>query len=149
MALLSSSNQQIPRVIVPEELSEQRRGMMREILRRVPFAQLLTIELVTASVGSATLRLPVRPEFKQNYGVLHGGAMASVIDTATAFAIVSQLTEAERFTTVDLTVNYLKALTEGDAICRASVVRAGRNLLTVTAEVHDSAGNLAAIAVST
>ena len=134
---------------MPEELSGAHLEMMRGILTTVPFAQLLGIELVAASKGSATLRFVIRPELTQNYGLMHGGAMASLIDTATAFAIVSQLTQPERFTTVDLTVNYLRPITEGSATCVARVIRAGRRLLTLSAEVHDNAGNLAAIAVST
>lgn len=134
---------------MPEEVSAEHLERMRAILKTVPFAQLLGLEIVAASRGSATLRMPIRKELTQNYGLLHGGAMASLIDTATAFAIVSQLSSPERFTTVDLTVNYLKAITEGAAICQARVVRAGRRILTLSAEVHDDAGTLAAIAVST
>jgi uncharacterized protein (TIGR00369 family) len=134
---------------VPDEISGEHLELMRTVLTQVPFAQLLGIELVAATSGSAILRLAIRPELKQNQGLLHGGAMASLIDTATAFAIVSQLTKSEKFTTVDLTINYLRPITEGVATCQARVVRAGRRILTLSAEVHDEAGNLAAIAVST
>jgi acyl-CoA thioesterase len=134
---------------VAEEISNERLEQMRRILKGVPFAQLLGLEILAASSGSATLKLVMRPELKQNHGVMHGGAMASLIDTTTAFAIISQLREPQRFTTVDLTVNYLKAVTEGEVTCRASVIRAGRRLLTLSAEARDANGNLVAIAVST
>ena len=132
-----------------EELSLEQLERMRARLATVPFARLLGLELVSASPGVATLKLVIRPELTQNYGILHGGAMASLIDTATAFAIVSQLTQPEKFTTVDLTVNYLRPVSEGALTCTARVVRAGRRLLTLSAEVHDESGKLAAIAVST
>lgn len=132
-----------------EEISAEHLEKLRSVLNDVPFAQLLGIELVAATRGSVSLRLPVRDEFKQNHGVLHGGAMATLIDTATAFAIVSQLTVPEKFTTVDLNVNYLRPLTAGSATCKALVIRAGRRLLIISAEVHDDAGKLAAIALST
>ena len=134
---------------MPEEISGEQLERMRARLATVPFAQLLGLELVSASRGVATLKLELRPELTQNYGILHGGAMASLIDTATAFAIVSQLTEPERFTTVDLTVNYLRPVPAGALTCTAHVIRAGRRLLTLSAEVHDDGGKLAAIAVST
>lgn len=134
---------------MPEEITGEHFEKLRGVLRDVPFAQVLGIELVAATVGSATLRLEVRNDLKQNYGVLHGGAMASLIDTATAFAIASQLTSPEKFTTVDLSINYLRALTQGPATCKARVIRSGRRLLTISAEVHDEAGNLAAVALST
>lgn len=134
---------------MPEEISAEHLEKLRQVLNEVPFARLLGIELVAATHGSATLRLAVQPEHLQNHGVLHGGAMASLIDTATAFAIVSQLTTPEKFTTVDLSIKYLRPLTEGSAFCLARVMRSGRRLLTISAEVHDTAGNLAAIALST
>jgi uncharacterized protein (TIGR00369 family) len=134
---------------VTEEISGEHLEKLRSVLKDVPFAQLLGIELVAATRGSVTLRLAVRHELRQNHGVLHGGVMASLIDTATAFAIVSQLTAPEKFTTVDLNVNYLRPLTAGSATCKAQVIRAGRRLLTISAEVHDDAGKLAAIALST
>lgn len=132
-----------------DEISGEHFEKLSAVLREVPFAQFLGIELVAATQGSATLRLAVRAELIQNQGLLHGGAMASLIDTATAFAIVSQLTQPEKFTTVDLNVNYLRPVTEGSATCTAKVIRAGRRLLTISAEVHDDTGNLAAVALST
>ncbi|MCU1265604.1 MAG: phenylacetic acid degradation protein [Acidobacteria bacterium] len=134
---------------MPEEISGEHFERLRAVLDEVPFAQFLGIELVTAKHGSATLRLALRRDLIQNYGLLHGGAMASLIDTATAFAIVSQLTQPEKFTTVDLNVNYLRPITEGSATCTARVIRAGKRILTLAAEVHDDAGNLVAIALST
>ena len=64
-----------------EELSGAHLEMMRGILTTVPFAKLLGIELVAASKGSATLRFVIRPELTQNYGLMHGGAMASLISS--------------------------------------------------------------------
>lgn len=130
-------------------LTKSQLNELRKRLKRVPFASLLGIELVAAAPGSATLRLDVRPEFEQIHGVMHGGATATLIDTATAFAIVTLLSTDERFVTVDLTVNYLRPLTTGSATAKARVVRAGRRLITVTADVDDDAGNLAATALST
>jgi uncharacterized protein (TIGR00369 family) len=134
---------------VAEEISGEHFERLRAVLDDVPFARFLGIELVSAKHGSATLRFAIRRDLIQNYGLLHGGAMASLIDTATAFAIVSQLSQPEKFTTVDLNVNYLRPITEGSATCTARVIRAGRRILTLTAEVHDDAGNLVAVALST
>ncbi|HEY0366124.1 MAG TPA: PaaI family thioesterase, partial [Pyrinomonadaceae bacterium] len=79
----------------------------------VPFARLLGIELDSIEPGTATLGLTIRHEHTQNHGVVHGGAVASLIDTATAFAILSLLAPKEKITTVDLTISYLRPLTAG------------------------------------
>ena len=130
-------------------LTKTQLAALRLALSSVPFAKLLGIELTAAEVGSATLRLKIRRHHKQIQGVMHGGAIASLIDTATAFAIVTLLARGELFTTVDLTVNYLRPLTEGAATATSRVLRAGRRLITVSADVLDDSGNLAATALST
>lgn len=116
---------------------------------QVPYVQLLGLELLEVSFGAARLRLKMRDQLRQPYGVLHGGATASLIDTATAFAVISCLPEAERATTVDLTVHYLRPVVEGEIVCTAKVVRAGRRILTVSAEVFNEEEKLVATALST
>ena len=115
----------------------------------VPYAHLLGIELDEISNGIATLGFDIRQELTQNHGVVHGGAIASLIDSATAFAIISLLAPKEKVTTVDLTISYLRPLTKGRVTAVAKVVRAGRRLFVVSADVRDSAGKLAATALST
>jgi uncharacterized protein (TIGR00369 family) len=122
---------------------------IRKAVDTVPFAKLLGIELDDVSRGTATLGINVRDELKQNHGVVHGGAIASLIDTATAFAIISLLAPGERVTTVDLTITYLRPLTEGRVTAVARVLRAGRRLFVVSAEVFDKDKKLATTALST
>ena len=122
---------------------------IQKAIDTVPFAQLLGIELDDISSGTATLGLNIRKQLTQNHGVVHGGVIASLIDTATAFAIISLLAPRERVTTVDLTVSYLRPLTEGRVTALARVLRAGRRLFVVSAEVFDKDGKLATTALST
>ena len=115
----------------------------------VPYAHLLGIELDDISKGAATLGLDVRKELTQNHGLVHGGAIASLIDTAMAFAIITLLARSEKVTTVDLTISYLRPLTKGRITAVAKVVRAGRRLFAVSADVFDDDGKLATTALST
>ena len=122
---------------------------IRKAVDSVPFAHLLGIELDELSNGIASLSLNVRKELTQNHGVVHGGAIASLIDTATAFAIISLLAPKERVTTVDLTISYLRPLTKGRITAVAKVRRAGRRLFVVSADITGEDGKLAATALST
>ena len=122
---------------------------IQKAIDTVPFARLLGIELGDISSGTATLGLTVRKELMQNHGVVHGGAIASLIDTATAFAILSLLAPKERVTTVDLTISYLRPITVGRISAIAKVVRSGRRLFVVSAEVFDKDRKLTATALST
>ncbi len=118
-------------------------------LENVPFAKLLGIEIESMEPGHAELTMEVRDDLKRNGGIAHGGAIASLIDSAMAMAIVPLLGENERATTVDLTIHYLRPLSEGTARASARVVRAGRRIVTVSAELFDHQGKLAATAIST
>jgi uncharacterized protein (TIGR00369 family) len=122
---------------------------IRKAIGTVPFARLLGLELDEVGSGTATLGLKVRKELKQNHGVVHGGAIASLIDTATAFAILSLLEPGEKVTTVDLTISYLRPITDGRITAVGKVLRAGRRLLVVSAEVFDKDGKLTTTALST
>ena len=118
-------------------------------LDNVPFAKLLGIEVDTIEPGHAVLSMPIRDELKQNHGVAHGGSIAALIDSSMALAIWPLLAENERTTTVDLTIHYLRPLTQGTARASARVVRAGKRIITVSAELFDENEKLAATAIST
>jgi uncharacterized protein (TIGR00369 family) len=129
--------------LTPDE--EQR---IREAFERVPFAHLLGIELGEMRRGAATLHLEVRDELRQNNGVVHGGVVASLMDTAAAFALLTLLEANQTSTTVDLTVHYLRPLLKGRATAEARVLRAGRRIITITVDVLDETKTLAATALT-
>ena len=118
-------------------------------LDEVPFAKLLGIEIESVEPGHAVLSMEIRDELKRNGGIAHGGAIATLIDSAMAFAIMPMLAEDERSITVDLTIHYLRPVSEGSARASARVVRAGKRVITVSAELFDSQEKLAATAIST
>lgn len=132
-----------------EKLTASQVERIQKALETVPFAKLLGIELEEVAPGTATLGLDIREDLKQNNGVVHGGVIASLVDTATAFAIISLLLPDEKATTADLTISYLRPLRNGRAHSTARVIRAGRRLIVVSAELVDDAGNLTATALTT
>lgn len=132
-----------------EKLSPAQLKRIEKALGAVPFAKLIGLELEEVGQGTATLAFTVRKKLMQNQGRLHGGAIASLIDSTTAFAILSLLEPEERVTTVDLTISYLRPVTKGRLRAVARVVRGGRRLFVVTAQVFTDDGNLASTALST
>lgn len=132
-----------------KELSNGRADEIRQQFEKIPYVKFLGIQLEEIDNGSAVLVLEIDEHLKRNNGIAHGGAIASLIDTATAFATLSVLQASERSTTVDLTINFLRPLTGGHARAKANIIRAGRRILTVSAEVFDDAGKLIATAIST
>jgi uncharacterized protein (TIGR00369 family) len=131
------------------EISEENKERARAALHTLPFAQLIGMELVDIRIGEADVKIAMRDDLRQPYGILHGGVTATLIDTAMAFAVRTQLQDHEITTSVDLTVHYLRPHTKGDAVCTAKVVRPGKRVFTVSADVINSEGKLIATGLST
>ncbi len=130
-------------------IEEKDKKIVAEVIKTTPYLRHLGIELVEIEAGKAVMKMPMKEELRQPYGLLHGGATASLIDTATAFAVIGAIGRDEKATTVNLTVHYLRPVIDENCICTAKVVRAGKRLITVSAEVHNEAGKLIATALST
>ncbi len=130
-------------------INEQNKQTAFEVVKNTPYLKLLGIELVELESEKAVMSLEMQEKLRQPHGLLHGGATASIIDTAMAFAVVTCLTDEEKASTVDLTVQYLRPHTEGKIICTAKILRAGKRLLFVSAEVFNEQGKLIATALST
>ena len=130
--------------LTPEETER-----IREAFERVPFAHFLQLELGEMKRGQATLHLEVRDELRQNNGVVHGGVIASLVDTAAAFALLTLLEKGQTSTTVDLTIHYLRPLLSGRSTAQARMVRAGRRLMVIAVDVLDETKTLVATALTT
>jgi uncharacterized protein (TIGR00369 family) len=130
----------------PEELEA-----FRARARQVPFLRHLGIELERVGNGEAEMSLIVRDEHLQTMGIVHGGVLASILDSVTwwaAFAVQPR-DSASRLTSIDLKVNYLSALRSGRAVARARCKKAGGRLCYATAEILDDTGKLLADGSST
>ncbi len=132
-----------------ERLDQKQADEIRQKLNDIPYVQFLGIALEQVGRGNAVLSLEIADRLKRNNGIAHGGAIASLIDTATAFATLTLLKSDQHSTTVDLTIHFLRPLGSGKATAEAEVVREGRRVVVVSAKVFGSDGTLAATAVST
>ena len=131
-----------------KELDPARVARAREAFAAVPYAKLLGLELGPISSGQVSIHLETRDELRQNQGVVHGGAIASLIDTAAAFAVITQLNLDERVSTTDLTIHYLRPVSAGRLSATARILRGGRRLFVLSVEVTDDRQALVATAVT-
>ena len=131
------------------EITEEQKEYAANALQSLPFAQLIGMRLVDLKLDEAVISIEIRDELRQPSGVLHGGVTATLIDTAMAFAVRTRLEKEAKTATIDLTVHYLRPLVEGKAICTGRVVRAGKRVFTVSADVHNDDGKLIATGLST
>jgi len=130
------------------QLSDTQRQRIEIAVKNLAFGKLLGIELENVEPGIASLTLEIKDDLRQNNGVVHGGAIATLIDSATAFALIPLLDDGETATTVDLSISFLRPLVKGRAKASARVLRLGSRIIVLSAEVFDDSGNLAATALT-
>ncbi|MBX3281752.1 MAG: PaaI family thioesterase [Acidobacteria bacterium] len=135
------------RASVPTEKLFER---AQSVLADLPFAKLMGMRLVDMKLDEATIELEMRDDLRQPSGIMHGGVTATLIDTAMAFAVRTRLEPDTATATIDLTVHYLRPHLEGPLFCTAKVVRAGRRIFSVSADVTAKEnGKLIATGLST
>lgn len=130
---------------IPDELKQRAARVLDENL----FSRMIGMKLVDMRSGEATIRVEMSDELRQPHGLLHGGVTAALIDTAMAFAVITKLSEGEKASTVDLSVHYIRPHTEGAFSSTAKVIRAGKRIITLSADVFNEQGKLIATSLAT
>ncbi|PYS95106.1 MAG: phenylacetic acid degradation protein [Acidobacteria bacterium] len=131
------------------ELSSDELARLREAFARVPYARLLGLEFVGAERGAARFAVEVREELTRMGGILHGGAIVSLLDSAAAFAVLTLLEPGVNTVTVDFTIHFLRPVSAGRIEARARVLRRGRRVAILCVEATDHSGVLVATATTT
>jgi len=121
-------------------------GLDTEQLHRlVPFSGELDARLVAAEPASVRLELDWQARLCTAGGVLHGGALMSLADTAGALCAFLNLPEdAQGTTTVESKTNLLGAVRQGTVSALATPLHTGRRLVVVETELRDGRGKLVA-----
>lgn len=113
--------------------------------RRVPIADTLDFTLVAAEEG-LTRWTGCPGHWAMNpIGSVHGGFAATVLDSAMACAVHSTLVPGERYTTLDLSLTYVRALKPDQPItAEGRLIHRGRSVATAEGKLFDHRGKLAA-----
>ena len=101
--------------------------------------------------GRVVVEMPAA-EFHYNpLGTVHGGVISTLLDTAAACAVHATLAAGEFYTSVDLTVKFLRPVTvdSGLLTCEGTVIQRGRRTALAQAQLTDGGDRLVAHATST
>ncbi|MGA2735008.1 MAG: PaaI family thioesterase [Syntrophobacteraceae bacterium] len=102
---------------------------MNQLISCAPFERLLNMTIVEACDGRATLTMPFLMDYAQSAGLMHGGALVTLADTAVAKAIKSIIAPLSHFVTTELESRFLLSVTKGIVTAKAEVVsREGRRI---------------------
>lgn len=113
---------------------------VRDSFARQQAMALIGARLVRVEPGRVDIELPVRDEIGQQHGFVHGGVVAMIADSAGGYAAFSLMPADASVLTVEYKVNML-APAQGDMlIARGEVLKAGRSLSVVRADVWARTG---------
>lgn len=108
------------------------------------FPSLVGLVVEEIRTDYARMRLPFRPELNQPAGVVHGGAIATLIDTVVVPAIGAAYDAMPRMLTVTLDIRFLGAVVGEDAVAEGWVEQRGRSIVFCRADVRTASGAMAA-----
>lgn len=114
-----------------------------------PYYQLVEMKVVELGEGWARMTMPVSTKLFHQGGVVQGGAIASVADAATAYALFSMVEMEDNVSTVELKINYLRPVTRGELTANARVVHKGKRIAVADVEVCQDDGKMVARGMAT
>jgi uncharacterized protein (TIGR00369 family) len=138
--------------IVPMATATQIDGLtfLRNMIARhypsPPFAETSDIWLIEAEHGRVVFEGPAGAKVLDPLGTIHGGWISTLLDSAMGCAVHSTLKPGHGYTTVDMTVSFVRAVlpTSGKLICKGKIIHSGGRIATAEGRVTDAAGKLIA-----
>lgn len=122
---------------------------LRERLETSSTARQFGFLLDQAEPGRVVLEMQVSERHKQVHGVVHGGVIAALADTAGGLATCMACPRGTRVATIEMKINYLEAVERGVLHADARVVRIGAHIAVVDCDVRDSNRRLVGKALMT
>lgn len=114
-----------------------------------PFPSHLPFRVVSIDLEGCRVELDIQDCHLQPFRIVHGGVIATLIDTATFWAGFGPIAEDAGLVNVDLKLNYLQAVSKGVLIAEGRAVRHGRTISYTEATVRTGDGTLIAHGTST
>jgi uncharacterized protein (TIGR00369 family) len=122
---------------------------LRRRLRENKTANQFGFALILAERGKVALRMRVNENHLQVHGVVHGGVLAALADTAGGLATYMACPRGTRVATIEMKINYLEAVEGGSVTAEAIVVRIGRHVAVVDCDITDDKRRLVGKALMT
>jgi uncharacterized protein (TIGR00369 family) len=110
------------------------RSALKQLLAATPFNRYYRFRIESAARGSCVVRTPYRKEFARPDGIIAGPIFIAAADVALWLAIATRLGTHERAVTVEMKTNFLRGATREGFLCRARILKLGRQLIYGTAE---------------
>jgi 1,4-dihydroxy-2-naphthoyl-CoA hydrolase len=113
-------------------------------MKMMPFAQILGLEIQSASAEEVVGRMPWREEICTGGGVLHGGALMAMADSIGAVCAFLNLPPGAGTATISSSTSMLRPVRQGVVTGTARPLHAGRSVIAVRTDLEDDQGRLVA-----
>jgi len=112
-----------------------------DALRDMPLARWFGLRFGAPTGERARVSLPLFPELLQSEGIVHGGVLSTLADTAAVHVLQPVLAPGERMTSIEFKLNFLAPATlDGEVlVAEARALRRGRTILLAEVDVHQGA----------
>ncbi len=125
---------------------------VRELINIVntsPYPSHMAMRLAAIDFDKADIELETRRFHHQPYGIVHGGVLATLIDTATFWSVFLRIPEDAGLVNIDLKLNYLKPVIDERLRAEGRTIRSGKSISYAEAKVFDEKNELIAHGTST
>jgi len=121
----------------------------RKVAARSPYYRLLGLDVTEIKEGESTIHMLFKQDLTHPYGFVHGGAIASLADSAVAMALVSLVEPKDRITTIEFKINFFVPVGKGELKAHAKIIYKGSKIAVGDVEVTNEAGKLVAKVTAT
>lgn len=121
-------------------MDDKREKLARQFIKAIPHAQALKLRLVAIGNGIAEIEMPYDPALigDPETGVIHGGAVSTLMDTCCGAAVMSHDSQPIGTATIDLRIDYMRVAKPGQTIrARAECYHMTRSVAFVRAFAMD------------
>lgn len=113
------------------------------------FARYLNMSVQLGEPGHAAAHVEATDAHLNPYGIVHGGAVSALIDTAMGAAVAPMLPEGARCATIEMQVRFLRPAGTGTLTGEARVIKPGRSVFHAECTVTDAAQRTVAVGTAT
>lgn len=120
-----------------------------KVANNSPYYRLLGMEVKEIRGGASRIEMSFKQDLTHPYGIAHGGAIASLADSAVAMALIDLVDPGDRITTIEFKINFFASVDKGRLEARAKIIHKGSKTAFGDVEVVDEKGKLVAKLVAT
>jgi acyl-CoA thioesterase len=114
-----------------------------------PYYRLLGMEVREIKGGESRIKMPFKRDLTHPYGIAHGGAIASLADSAVAMALIDLVDPRDRITTIEFKINFFASVEGGELEAHAKIIHKGSKTAVGDVVVVNEKGKLVAKLVAT